>query len=92
MALTVVQYVEEMRLRQAKLARRLGVDLRGAPQEARVVLTCANAMTAICFRALTQLGLVTDAQLATEFDAAMNAAFGPELPARPNTDPDTPAS
>lgn len=79
MALTIVQYVEEMRERQHALAMQLGADLSWAPQELRVVLTCANAMTAIVFQALSELGLVTDEQLAARFDAAMAEAFG-QLP------------
>lgn len=78
MALTVPQYVEQIRARQEQLARRLGADLRGMPEELRVVLTCSNAMTAICFRAFTQLGLITDAQIAQAFDEAVAQAFPPE--------------
>lgn len=88
MSLTVPQYVEAMRERQEVLARRLGVDLRGAPMEIRVAMTCVNAMVAINFLALNKLGLVTDAQLSEAFDDAMSQAFPAELPIGPNADPD----
>jgi hypothetical protein len=87
MSLTVPEYVEAMRERQEVLALKMGVDLHGASQETRVALTCANAMTAICYRALTLLGLVTDAQLAAEFDSAMAQVFPSEPPPGPGPDP-----
>jgi hypothetical protein len=79
-ALTVLQYVTQIRTRQEQLAMRLGSDIRGMPQELKTILTCSNAMIAVCFRALSQLG-ITDAQLAAFFDDAMAQAFPPEPPA-----------
>ena len=86
MPLTVVQYVDAMRERQERLAMLLGSDIRGMDQSLKTILTCSNAMTAICFLAFTSLGLVTDEQLAAAFDDAMAQAFPPEPPAE-STDP-----
>lgn len=87
MPLTIPQYVDAMAVRQEVLAQKLGLSLSSLPREARTILICSNAMTAVCFRAFTQLGLVTDAQLAQAFDDAMNSVFppvgDPSLPEKP---------
>jgi hypothetical protein len=80
MSLTVLQYVAQMRARQEQLAMRLGSDIHGMPQELKTILTCSNVMTAICFRAFTQLTSLTDAQLAAAFDDALAQAFPLEPP------------
>jgi hypothetical protein len=82
-ALTVLQYVEEIRQRQESLAPKLGSILAGMPPEFRVVLTLTNAMTAIVFKVLVERGVCTDAELAFLFDDAVAQAFGTEAPTQP---------
>jgi type II secretory pathway component PulM len=83
-------YVNQLRNRQEKLARKLGAYLPGMPVEHRVVLACINATIAVLVKLLVDKGVITNAELAAALDAATPDLVTAEAPTPQPGPPDVP--
>lgn len=75
---TVKQYVQQMRDRQAVVARKLGGDVFRSDKTLRVLNLSELTLLAAVVKTLVDNAIITDAQLLATLDAARDDAYTDE--------------
>ncbi len=75
---TVSQYFNSIRNMQVAIARRFGIEPRMIGLESRALAAANIATTAVLIKALTDNGVLTDAQLQAAWQTAQAETWQPE--------------
>lgn len=81
---TVKQYVTQLRTAQRQIANKLGVDVTQTDRQTRVIIRTILALLAVVIKVLVDQGVITDGQLQTAYQQAMDDTW----PAEPEQPPE----
>lgn len=81
---TTVTYYRQLKNARDTIAAALGVDVRSVQTETRAMSNAVLACLAILIKALTDNGVLTDAQLQAAVQTALAEAWDPEPPPQSN--------
>ncbi|HET6214915.1 MAG TPA: hypothetical protein VFE14_18755 [Micromonosporaceae bacterium] len=79
---TIATYVQQMRDRQAVIARKLGADIGQVDKQTRVQNVATLVLIAAVIKTLVDKGVITDAELLATLNAARDDVYTDE-PAEP---------
>jgi hypothetical protein len=75
---TIPTYVQQMRDRQAVIARKLGSDIGQVDKQTRVANLSLLVLLAAVIKTLTDKGLISDAELLATLNAARDDSYTDE--------------
>jgi hypothetical protein len=84
---SIATYTRSLWDAQRTIAMKIGMDLRRAPFEVRATVVIVDLTLAVLIKALTDGGVLTDANLSTRMNAVRDATY-PTLPYSPPSVPE----